>query len=1273
MIRLVVGLGASAGGLEAFKTFFAAMSPGSGMAFVLVQHLDPHHKSLLVELLSKHTEMSVVQAEDGMAVAADQVFVIPPNAVLTIKDGILHVTTPAPPREHRKPIDVFFAALAEDQQEKAVSIILSGSGSDGSLGLKAIKEHGGLTLAQAGFDATALLGMPSSAAATGLVDEVLPVERMPARLLEYARHLSSVGDRKAPDGTRRDAAEHLTKICTLLRARLGHDFSEYKESTLVRRIQRRMQVLQIDGVPDYIDRLRQEPSQLDLLFRDLLIGVTQFFRDPEAFAVLESEVMPKLLENKGSEDQIRIWVPGCATGEEAYSIAILVKEAMIKAETAPRVQIFASDLDEHAVTVARHGRYRKPLAGVSPERLERWFVDEGDDYCVIKDIREMCVYSTHNLIKDPPFAKLDLISCRNLLIYLNAALQSRLVRTFHYALRPSGYLFLGASEGVARHGGLFAVLDKKHRLFQRRDDVRGSLPAIPAAAAASGQPGPAHPAAAIGDGVDRRVRHALEKYSPAYVVINHQHEVVRFSGRTGHYIEHSPGAASLNLFSILRKDLLPAVRAAVQNASAMRQPVVHEDVALAVNGTSKIINVVVEPITAEADAELYLVAFQERGFVDRLRAPTATAESADSRVQAIERELRATRAHLQSTIDDLEIANEELKSANEEYQSVNEEFQSTNEELESSKEELQSMNEELQTLNGELSSKNDSLAESNSDIRNLLDSTQIATLFLDSDLRIRNFTPAMSEIFHVRAGDRGRPITEIVTRLSYPDLKRDVKQVLRSLSMVEREVAVAQDGATFLMRIRPYRTVADVIAGVVITFIDITERKRHEEERGRLAAIIDSSQDAIIGHSLDDTITSWNASAEKIFGYTAQEAVGKPLAMLIPEHQSDEVPRILERLAEGERVEHFEVGRVTKTGKRIDISMTISPVRDASGAMIAASTVARDISERKRHDEERARLAAIVESSDDAIISKDLDGIIVSWNRGAARLFGYTAEEAVGKPITILYPPDRLDESSEILARIRRGERIDHYDTVRRNKDGRLADVSLTVSPVKDAEGRVIGASKIARDVTDRRRAEDLRALMAGELNHRVKNTLATVQSIAAHSLKGASDSQSRETFDERLVALSRTHDLLSRDNWEGASLRELLLQELEPYRSEEGTRFVVAGPDLGLPPKAALALGMAFHELATNAAKYGALSRPAGQVRVTWEVLRASEPSALRLTWAEAGGPPVERTGRKGFGSIMIERGLALELDCTVALDFRPSGLVCTVEMPLPAAGASH
>ena len=408
------------------------------MAFVLVQHLDPDHKSLLVELLAKQTAMPVVQAEDGMAVVPDHVYVIPPNGVLRIAGGVLRVETPAPPREHRKPIDVFFASLAQDQGDNAVCIILSGSGSDGSLGLRAVKEHGGFALAQAGFDETALLGMPRSAAATGLVDEVTAVERMPARLLAYQKHLTRVGARKAPDGIRRDAAQHLAKICTLLRARLGHDFREYKESTLIRRIQRRMQVLHIEDVPEFIERLRADPGQLELLFRDFLIGVTHFFRDAPAFAALEREVIPRLLRNNTSGDPLRIWVPGCATGEEAYSIAILLKEAMIRLEVDPQIQIFASDLDDHAVAIARHGRYRKPLSGVSPERIKRWFTHEGPDYSVVKEIRQMCVFSTHDLIKDPPFAKLDLISCRNLLIYLAAAPQVRLMRTFHYALRPGG-------------------------------------------------------------------------------------------------------------------------------------------------------------------------------------------------------------------------------------------------------------------------------------------------------------------------------------------------------------------------------------------------------------------------------------------------------------------------------------------------------------------------------------------------------------------------------------------------------------------------------------------------------------------------------------------------------------------------------------------------------------------------------------------------------------------------------------------------------------------
>jgi two-component system CheB/CheR fusion protein len=870
---LIAGIGASAGGLEAFKTFFANMPADSGMAFVLVQHLDPRHKSMLVDLLGRHTAMTVAEAEERMRVDADRIYVIPPDATLTIKDGFLRVTKPALAREHRRPIDTFFSSLAEDQGERAVCIVLSGTGSDGTLGLRAIKEHGGLTMAQAEFDSTAMSGMPHSAAATGLVDHIMPVEDMPATLIEYQQHLIDVAKRKDAGGNRRDTEAHLSAISAILRAATGHDFSQYKQSTLARRIQRRMQVLRIDTVPAFIECLRKEPREVELLFREFLIGVTQFFRDPPAFDALQAMVISKLLERKGVDDQIRIWVPGCATGEEVYSIAILVREAIERRGAAPTVQIFGTDIDNAAVSIARAARYRKTMAGVSPERLERWFAEEGDEYCPVKEVRDMCVFSTHSVIKDPPFSKLDLISCRNLLIYLDTDLQDRVLRTFHYALRPGGLLCLGQSEGITRSAKLFAAVDKKHRIFQRREVPVPMLPNFPLAAAALTQPGPVTipTAPRVQDRIDHGIRRVMEKHSPAYVVIDKHHEIQRFSGgEVGRYLEPSPGTASLNLLSIIRKGLRPAVRAAVQKAQAAKEPVTMERIPIKIDGKSRSVTLIVEPISeGGVEAGLCLVAFQDVSPVALGGDGEAPAEIAHPDLQALEQELHTTKAQLRATIDELETSNEEMKSANEEYQSVNEELQSSNEELETAKEEMQSVNEELQTINAEMSNKNEMLTRLNSDLKNLLDSTEIATVFLDSKLRIKSFTPGLADLFHVRDSDRGRPITEIVTRLNYADLRSDVTKVLRVLSVAEREVRIAEDETTFIMRIRPYRTVDNVIDGVVITFVDITERKRNEEATARLAAIVSSSQDAVIGHAFDGLITSWNAGAERIFGFTA--------------------------------------------------------------------------------------------------------------------------------------------------------------------------------------------------------------------------------------------------------------------------------------------------------------------------------------------------------------------------------------------------------------------
>jgi two-component system, chemotaxis family, CheB/CheR fusion protein len=588
---LIVGIGASAGGLAAFKGFLASTPADTGMAFVLVQHLDPHHKSLLVELLGSHSPIPVVVAKDGLAVKPNCVFVIPPDATLTIKDGVLQLVTPAPTREHRRPIDTFFTSLAEDCGERAVGIVLAGVGSDGTIGIRTIKEHGGLTLAQAEFDATALQGMPSSAAATGLVDHVVPVGAMPGKLIDYHEHLIKVADKKDGNGHRRDLEEHLTKITSLLHARSEHDFSGYKETTLIRRLQRRMQVLHLESAVDYVERLRTDKDEIEVLFRELLIGVTQFFRDPEAFEALKARAVVPLLKAKGEGEPIRIWVPGCSTGEEVYSLAVLVREALQAHSRIPEVTIFGTDIDANAVAIARAGRYRKDTSGLTPERFGRWFVKAGDDYCPVPEIRDMCVFSAHSLVKDPPFSRLDLISCRNVLIYLDEELQDKLMRIFHYALLPGGYLFLGTAESVTRNSRLFTALDKKHRILQRRDSG-ATLPAFHPGATPALQP-PSSPTRrhSADDRIDKAVARVMQQYAPAYFVIDRNHEITRFSGaETGHYLEPSEGAVSLSLFSILHKTLRPAVRAAVRRALAGAVRVVNENLTMRIDGQTRALN-----------------------------------------------------------------------------------------------------------------------------------------------------------------------------------------------------------------------------------------------------------------------------------------------------------------------------------------------------------------------------------------------------------------------------------------------------------------------------------------------------------------------------------------------------------------------------------------------------------------------------------------------------------------------------------------------------------
>ncbi|MGH8192228.1 MAG: chemotaxis protein CheB [Rhodanobacteraceae bacterium] len=1149
---LIVGIGASAGGLDAFKHFFAHMPPDSDMAFVLVQHLSPEHHSMLAELLGRGTRMGVREAEDGEAVQAGHVYVIPPDATLTIADGALQVSKPAPPRQHRWPIDTFFTSLARDQGEAAACVVLSGTGSDGTRGLRAVKESGGLTLAQAGYDHVAMSGMPANAAATGLVDEVLPVEDMPERLLAHHRLLRAAQASMDGDGLRSDVGAQLQPICAVLRVETGHDFSQSKEKTLLRRIQRRMQVRQTQTPAEYLALLRRDTGECGALFGELLIGVTEFFRDPAAFQALRGKVLPALLGGKGRNDTLRVWVVGCATGEEAYSVAIALCECMGKSARTPKVQLFATDIDERAIAFARSGRYRAPLAGVSAERCARWFTREDDDFVVNRSIREMCVFSPHSAIKDPPFSRLDLITCRNLMIYFKPTLQERLTRLFHYALRAGGYLMLGPSEGMSRGARLFTAVDKKHRLFARRDDVVADAPTVLAAPNDRRVAHPTAPLFAQGENaVDRAARRALEKYSPAFVVIDENHDIRRFAGDTGRYLGPSSGAASLNLFALLHRGLRGVTRSVVKRAfvdgAAGSETATMPD-------RRRSLRVIAELLKdGDLGGKRCVVAFVELPHV----SVPAQGHDDGAGARALEQELESTRAQLQAVQEQHETLDEEMKSANEEYQSVNEELQSSNEELETSKEELQSVNEELQTVNAELQAKNTTLTALASDLQNLMESTQVATLFLDAELRIRSYTPATAELFHLRKGDSGRPITEISARVRYPELREDVAQVLRSLGVIERTLREDTAGTSYLLRMRPYRTVDDVIDGVVLTFVDISEREAAQVRKDRtLAGIVESSQDAIIGYGADGVIGTWNVAAERLFGYRSDQAVGKPLTSLVP----------------------------------IDV--------------------------------------ALPEASHK------------------------TKAPPPGQAGTTAAPAQSVQEVA--------GQR----------RDGRRIDVSVTNSPIRDANGNLLGGALIAHDNAERVQAQRHRELLLGELNHRVKNTLAGVQAIAQQTLTHASSLEDfGETFMARLLALSATHNLLAREIWGGAQLRELILAELAPFQGNGGSRVEISGDAVRLAPKQAVALSMAVHELATNAVKYGALSTPDGRVAVGWETRDHGDTAWLHLNWTERNGPPVTEPTRRGFGSRLIIDGLALELDGEVQLQFERAGVICRAALPLHPA----
>jgi two-component system, chemotaxis family, CheB/CheR fusion protein len=966
----VVGLGASAGGVTALLRFFEAMPPDSGMAFVVILHLSPTHESNATAILQGVTRMKVQQVEQQTPIEPNRVYVVLPNSQLWMSGSHIGVNMLEGQVGHHASIDLFFRTLADVHKQRAFGIVLSGTGADGAVGLARIKQQGGITLAQAPQDAE-YDGMPRSAIETGSVDFILPVQDMPGRLLAIwqnaqALTLPPVNGAKAPAG--RPAAselapmteEALQEILVLLRKYTSHDFRHYKRATVIRRIERRLQVCGMQNLPAYRDYMRANPREGAALLQDLLIGVTNFFRDPEAFAALEAGVIRYLYESMPPGERVRVWATACSTGEEAYSLAMLLAEQAEARSAAPDFQVFATDINQAAIATARDGLYPQSIeADVSPERLRQFFSHEELHYRIRKSIREKILFAPHDLLKDSPFSRLDLIACRNLLIYLNRDVQTRLLELFHFALNPGAYLFLGSSETADVADSLFTPVDKKNGIYRARIVARQirtipSLPMPPAIRPPIQQPGQIAREPRLS--FEKIHQRALMRFSAPSVVVDHDSNVVHISADAGKFLRHISGEPSRNLSAIVLPELRLELRAALFQALQAGKPVESARVLLERDHQPCHIRMEASPFhDNEADADFVLVIFHESEQQAQEEGAAAREGARDPLLMQLEEELHRTREHLQETLERSEAATEELKASNEELQAINEELRSATEELETSKEELQSVNEELVTVNYELKTKVEEASKINDDLNNLIASTDIATVFVDPGMHIKRFTPAATSLFNIIPSDIGRSLLDITHRLDYEHLADDAAATFETLLPIEREVR-SNDDRYYIARILPYRTTDDRIGGAVLTFIDISKR-HHAEERvrageQRIQLFAESTRDyAIITSDTEGAITSWNRGAERIFGYTENEALGRNLDIIwLPEDVAAGAPAEQRRQAREEGRAEEERWHIRKGGARIFCSGMLTPLQ--TNEFVGYATILRDVTGRRQagHD-----------------------------------------------------------------------------------------------------------------------------------------------------------------------------------------------------------------------------------------------------------------------------------------------------------------------------------
>jgi two-component system CheB/CheR fusion protein len=1064
----VVGLGASAGGLQALQTFFDHTPPDTGMAFVVVLHLSPTYPSTAAGLLQQHTAMPVQQVTDTAPLRPNQVYVIPPAQQLELRDGEIRLAEPATEQDRHAAIDHCFRTLADTHDGHAIAIILSGTGSDGTIGSGRIKERGGAVFVQDPEEAE-FSGMPRSAIASGFVDAVLPVAQLPTRLHAYWQRMNVVTGTGAAALDGGDGAV-LQEILAVLRVRTRHDFSQYKLPMVLRRIGRRMQVVGVDTQAAYVEVLRGQPDEVDALLKDLLISVTNFFRDPAAWAALQA-ILPQLFAGKGPTDQVRVWVPACATGEEAYSVAMVLLEHALTLDHPPALQVFATDIHDAAIASARRAVYPETIAGdVAPERLRRFFVFEQGRYRIKQELRELVMFATHNILRDPPFTKLDLVTCRNLLIYLNRAAQEQVVTLFEFSLRPGGYLLLGTAEALDAARAHFATIAKAQHLYQRVG-WRATPPLVPFGGTRPlppPAPAPSQPATPGGSAAGGGYQRLLAAHAPPSVLVTADYEILHLSRGASRWLQLE-GDVSTNVLRFAHPDLRLPLQTALMEATQQARRSERRDVRVTVDDMVYRLDLMVEPV-ADADVPQgsLLVLFHAS---DPVTAAPPAPTTGNGQVRELAAELERTREQLRTTIEQYASSNEEYKAANEELQAINEELRAVTEELETSKEELQAVNEELHTVNQELKHTIDETTATSNDLQNLIAATQIATLFLDRELRVTRYTPTAESIFNLIPTDRGRPLAHVTHSLPYQGLPDDAAQVLRSLIPIEHEF-MSTTGTWYLVQVGPYRTTDDHIAGVVLTFVDITVRKQREQRLAEQARLLDLSNDAIIVRNVDNRIVYWNHGATELYGWTRVEAIGQDQHTLLRTEFEMPIADLLATLQQHDRMEG-EVVQVTKDGRRIDAWSRWALDRDAEGRPGAILTTYNDITVRKRTEarlrESEAQFRAIAEVVPDLLWSSDARGTILWHNQRWYAYTGQTLEAALGAGwLDALHPEDRERSWNTFQGAIAGGQPLRQEHRIRR-ADGMYRWFLSQALPLRDDQGAIVRWYGAWADIHDQR------------------------------------------------------------------------------------------------------------------------------------------------------------------------------------------------------------